>query len=124
MVSPFSKTALAEWLAAKVATDHGQPSEVEAWRGIGCLLRWLETVRSEKSAAYVKSVFGDLERLVIHVDHSSLLRRLLHGKEPLPRPPPLSCGYPWYELIETGEGIAFGVCEWPHESNEPCLLIN
>jgi hypothetical protein len=83
MLSPFSKTDFAEWLAANVAADNSDLSQVAAWRGIGCLLRWLEIVSREKSASFIKSVFGDLERLVIHVDHSSLLRRLLHGKEPL-----------------------------------------
>jgi hypothetical protein len=33
---------------------------------------------------------------------SSLLRRLLDGKEPLPVPPPRAHSYPWYEIVETG----------------------
>jgi hypothetical protein len=93
----------AEWLAANVAADNGELSQVEAWRGIGCLLRWLEIVSREKSASFVKSVFDDLERLVIHVDHSSLLRRLLHGKEPLPRPQGLRRG-------EKKSAAASGMC--------------
>jgi hypothetical protein len=34
------------------------------------------------------------------VDHSSLLQRLLDGKEPLPVPPPKQYSYPAYHLVE------------------------
>lgn len=36
--------------------------------------------------------------------HSSLLQRLLEGQPPLPLPPPKAFSYPWYSLIERGEG--------------------
>ncbi len=38
----------------------------------------------------------------VDADHSSLLFRLLEGKEPLPQPPPRAYSYPWYSLVETG----------------------
>lgn len=34
------------------------------------------------------------------VDHSSLLLRLLAGKEPFENPPPRAYSYPWYRLLE------------------------
>ena len=34
------------------------------------------------------------------------------GKEPLDAPPPESFGQPWYELVETGRGIATEVKPW------------
>lgn len=44
--------------------------------------------------------------LLADVDHSALLERLLAGKAPLPIPPPLRFGYPWYDLVESGAGEA------------------
>ncbi len=52
---------------------------------------------------------GDALQLRCDADHSSLLRRLLKGKEPLPEPPPLAMSYPWYELIDEGRAEAFEV---------------
>lgn len=34
------------------------------------------------------------------VRHSRLLARLINGQEPLPEAPPVSFGYPWYDLVE------------------------
>lgn len=36
------------------------------------------------------------------IDHSTLLDRLLNGKQFLPEPPPLAFSYPMYSLAETG----------------------
>lgn len=58
---------------------------------------------------------------------SSLLNRLLQGKEPLPIPPPKKYSYPWYSLIETGEGQATDVWEadsWVRDFHDyPTLYI-
>lgn len=48
---------------------------------------WLDTVKYAKSSA--------------DADHSALLFRVLSGKDPLPKRPPLKNACPWYEL---GEG--------------------
>ena len=53
----------------------------------------------------------DRRSLKIRADHSALLERLLEGKEPLQEPPPRAFGYPWYDLVETGEGDAMEVFE-------------
>lgn len=49
----------------------------------------------------------------VDIDHSSLLRRLLSGKEPLPKPPPKRYSYPSYDL---GEGKPVKISElWEYE---------
>jgi hypothetical protein len=103
-----------------------RPIDPQAWRGVACLLRWLDCVGREKGPAFVKGLCQNLKRMTIDIEHSALLQRLLQGKEPLPHPPPLACAYPWYELIESGAGTAFDVQEWPHpeEGGTPRLLIN
>jgi hypothetical protein len=82
-------------------------SNREAWRGIMCLLRWVE-IREENGhpvPPYLRAIEGDLY-------HSPLLRRLIDGKEPLPTPPPEHHGQPWYELLESGRGVATEVVPW------------
>jgi len=37
---------------------------------------------------------------------------MLAGKAPLDAPPPESFGEPWYELVETGRGVATEVKPW------------
>jgi len=62
--------------------------------------QWLR-VRIEHQGApqEVKDVW---QQLTADIDHSSLLERLLDGKEPLEVPPPLAFSYPWYDLVENG----------------------
>ena len=60
--------------------------------------QWLHLKERYEPARPVYS----LSQLSADVDHSSLLRRLLAGKEPLPEPPPRSFSYPWYEIVEQG----------------------
>src|SRR5262249_3180515 len=91
-----------EWL-----NEFSRGANREAWRGIMCLLRWVE-IREENGhpvPPYMRAIEGDLF-------HSPLLRRLLDGKEPLPCPPPERKGQPWYELLETGRGVAKVVAPW------------
>jgi hypothetical protein len=91
-----------EWLE-----EFSRGDNTEAWRGIMCLLRWVE-IREENGHPvpfYLRAMEGD-------IFHSPLLRRLLGGKEPLPAPPPEANGKPWYELIETGRGVARNVRLW------------
>lgn len=45
-------------------------------------------------------------------EHSALLERLLSGREALPQPPPRRYSYPWYDLIDMGEGQAWEVGEY------------
>ena len=70
----------------------------EAEKAIQAVLDWL-TIRGneevEYSAAWLSSLQAD-------ADHSSLLTRLLEGKETLEHKPPLYMSYPWYSLIENG----------------------
>lgn len=42
----------------------------------------------------------DWGQLVADIEHSSLLLRLLSGKDPLPEPPPRAYGYPDYKSVE------------------------
>lgn len=53
---------------------------------------------------YIRRVNGrrDPFNMRCEMEHSSLLRRLLEGKEPFDEPPPRSYSYPWYELLENG----------------------
>jgi hypothetical protein len=91
-----------KWLA-----DFSRGQTPEAWRGIVCFLRWIE-IRAENGHPIpnlLPAMEGDIY-------HSHLLRRMLEGKEPLDTPPPESFGQPWYELVETGRGIATEVKPW------------
>ena len=45
----------------------------------------------------------DPDQMWADMTHSSLLSRILNGKEPLPTPPPRAYAYPWYSLIEDGK---------------------
>lgn len=70
-----------------------------------CVDRWLD-IRNE----YIPST----PATGADVDHSSLLRRLLNGDEPLPKPPPRRFSYPDYAL-GMGEPVAiveFGKLDW------------
>ena len=67
----------------------------EARRGISALMRWLEVCQQEG-----KPFPTSLAHLKANIDHSSLLQRLLDGKEALPQPPPLKDSYPDYEAVE------------------------
>lgn len=62
------------------------------------------------------------------VDHSSLLRRLLSGKEPLPFKPPKRYSYPDYALGEGESRIATEVWEtknsWLDNPNQDLLIID
>lgn len=57
--------------------------------------------------------------------HSALLSRLLDGKEPLAQPPPIASSYPWYGLVDNGEGKAATVFEptWDFTDNKKYLSI-
>lgn len=75
----------------------------EARRVLACVKRWL-TIRErweDRSRPFTNGL-----QLCADIDHSSLLQRLLDGKEPLPEPPPRAHSYPWYELVEQGAGWA------------------
>lgn len=49
------------------------------------------------------------QQFICDASHSSLLARLFKRIEPLPQPPPKAFSYPWYSLIEKGEGESFDV---------------
>ena len=87
--------------------EFSQGINPEAWRGIMCFLRWIQ-IRAENGHPipnFLPAIEGD-------IFHSYLLRRMLDGKEPLEAPPPESFGQPWYELVETGRGVATEVKPW------------
>lgn len=71
-----------------------------------CTSRWMQIYEKE------------LKRLPnwCDADHSSLLGRLLSGKEPLDKPPPLRFSYPDYDLAEGKEVQVMEV--WQLEENE------
>jgi len=53
------------------------------------------------------------------VDHSSLLRRLLSGKQPLEQPPPKRYSYPDYDLAEGKEGEIREL--WERDDDHPLM---
>lgn len=73
-------------------------------QAIKAIEKWLEI--REKNG--IKNPH-DGHQLYVDAVHSSLLKRLFMGIEPLPQPPPKAFSYPWYSLIETGEGESFDV---------------
>lgn len=91
-----------QWL-----TEFSRGDQPEAWRGIMCFLRWIQirAANGHPIPNFLPAMEGD-------IFHSHLLRRLLSGKEPLDAPPPEMFGEPWYELVETGRGIATEVKPW------------
>jgi hypothetical protein len=94
-----------EWQAWLAEFSHGE--QPEAWRGIMCFLRWIQ-IRAENGHPipnFLPAMEGD-------IFHSHLLRRMLAGKDPLDAPPPENFGQPWYELVETGRGVATEVKPW------------
>ena len=70
------------------------------------LFKWL-SIREEHGLEFP----NNLQQLQICMLKSDLLNRLIEGKDPLPYPPPLNFSYPWYSLIETGEGIIIDLWE-------------
>jgi hypothetical protein len=102
---PMNRRSSDDW--QQWLDDYSRGENTEAWRGIMCFLRWVQ-IRSENGhpiPQFLPAIEGDIY-------HSHLLRRMLSGKEPLEAPPPESFGQPWYELIETGRGIATEVAPW------------
>jgi hypothetical protein len=75
-------------------------------KDIDLLIRFLE-IRTENGYDFPR----DLNQFKIQCRKSSLLHRMLEGKEPLSIPPPKSFSYPWYDLIELGIGHPFEVWE-------------
>lgn len=58
----------------------------------------------------------------VDIDHSSLLLRLLSGKEPLPKPPPKRHSYPCYDL---GEGKPVRISElWQYDDESDKVVID
>jgi hypothetical protein len=94
-----------EWQSWLAEFSRGDQSE--AWRGIMCFLRWFQ-IRADNGHSipnFLPAIEGD-------IFHSHLLRRMLSGKEPLDAPPPENFGQPWYDLVESGSGIATEVLPW------------
>ena len=71
--------------------------------GIQAVVVWLQT-KSRYTTV-------DLEHLEVDIAHSALLHRILDGLPVLPVPPPRAHSYPWYELLEKGEGTPHEVFE-------------
>ena len=83
-------------------------SACEALRIIGCIERYVLTCLREGYAPAVQggNYLGAWDNLPVEMAHSSLLRRLIAGREPTDPAPPRAYSYPWAELYETGEGYA------------------
>lgn len=71
---------------------------------IKLLFKWLK-IREFNGSSFPNDVDG----LFVTANKSSLLDRMLKGKDPLLYPPPKSFSYPWYDLMETGEGYPLDV---------------
>jgi hypothetical protein len=91
-----------QWLA-----EYSRGENTEAWRGIMCFLRWIQ-IRAENG----HPIPNFLPAIEEDVFYSHLLRRLLAGKDALESPPPESFAQPWYDLVESGQGIATEVKPW------------
>lgn len=62
--------------------------------------RWL-AIRDKHDPRYQDLIKeGRTGQMMADIEHSSLLLRLLSGKEPLDEPPPLTHGYPDYKAVE------------------------
>ncbi len=70
--------------------------------------RWIEAA----AAAGVDVFQGGPTQFRANMWHSSLLARLLQGKEPLPEPPPLAYSYPNYSLAEGEECVVGCAAVW------------
>lgn len=66
------------------------------------VIQWLEIRATHANDLVLDIGIGQLK---VDAAKSALLKRLLDGKEPFPYRPPCSYSYPWYELLENGEGI-------------------
>lgn len=88
---------------------------------IQALLKTLQ-IRVENGFSFPES----LEELNLVIQKSSLLGRLLDGKEPLPAPPPKSFSHPWYSLIEDGFASPFEVWKYIPDDDflETEIIIN
>lgn len=69
---------------------------------LDCVYRWLQIADRE---GY--EVPTDPIGFRIYSQKSSLLNRLLAGKNPFPERPPKSYSYPWYSLLEDGEARGY-----------------
>lgn len=78
-------------------TEEVAQTQRDQWIIAVAVLKWADVLL--KSAK--KSRLADLTE--IDLLNSGLFRRLLMGKRPLPFPPPLKHGVPWYEAIEAEE---------------------
>ena len=91
----------------------------EGARIIRAAVTWVDTAR--------KNGYGGKGWVPTDADiwHSSLLVRLLEGKELLPEPPPKAYSYPWYDLIENGAAyfIPEQLSEWFETDNYPDQLV-
>ena len=76
------------------------PMDDEKLKLIDATARWVFLKLEHEKDATPEKI---LATLYADAWHSSLLQRLLAGKEPLPVPPPTAYSYPWYSLIEEGE---------------------
>lgn len=99
-----------------------QSKPPRSW-SIQCIVDWLH-IREKQGHEFPASV-KEFEK---EIDHSGLLHRLLEGRGPLPDPPPLSFGYPWYSLIDEGGSEIRDVWEADAMAQKvvgaPALFIN
>lgn len=77
---------------------HQNPKTDEERRVLKAVSEWVITAQR---AGYKLPL--DAGQFSINMEKSSLLRRLLDGKDPFPLPPPKSYSYPWYSLLDEGE---------------------
>ncbi len=69
----------------------------------------------EKICEYLKIIKYSDSHLIMDIQHSSLLRRLLSGKEKLKYRPPHSYSYPFYQLYDEKVVEIDGVSAVPEE---------
>lgn len=78
----------------------------EQRRTVLAVAEWLRVRAEARGDKAGRLLAASLE---VNADHSALLERLLEGRQPLPEPPPRAYSYPWYSLIEDGQGYAMEV---------------
>lgn len=67
------------------------------------IFRWLE-IRHEWDDERLQAATSS-NHLQTDAWHSGLIGRLLAGKPPLPKPPPLRHSGPWYDLVDEGSAL-------------------
>lgn len=71
---------------------------------LNCIKRWLAIKDQESKVDEMKRGTGYIN-MIIDMEHSALLPRLISGKEPYIYPPPKAYSRPWYKLLDNNGAV-------------------